>query len=249
MTTEDIKHYRNFLHERFDGDIPKIINGLTPLLDSDTIRRLMNADYDGKFSKQTIKRLEWYVRGGEERSAYFNVLRRLDINSASVKTTIDVWKGKYRYFRFFSKGNSRDEHEYNYGGGKIHIENENNIPVFKHWSHNYEGDTPEHTGYVYKSDNHIFMLGAGEKKMRLAVAYNVNKPSDELIAGIVLSQRNAAPYNAFAARFLMVHEDNKNLIEKLSSTIPTTSEQNEINSTRGIDEFHKEIGTGLPTFL
>jgi hypothetical protein len=246
-----IAEYRELLSERFNHDIKRAIRGLDPLLDSDTVRRIFNEKFKGKFSQQTLKRLDWYINGGEERSAYYNVLARLDITAQSVKTIIDEWSGEYRYFRYFAKSGNRNDISYNNGGGVIIIENENNIPVFKHWSSNYsKEEAPEHAGYVYKSDHHIFMLGAGDKKMRLAVAYSVTSPKSEPIAGFVLSQRNDAPYNPFSAGFVMVHIDNSSLIKKLADKTVSPKPKNGQIKTIGEEEFiHLVDGGNISYFL
>jgi hypothetical protein len=237
----DLEYYRSKLRLMFGTDVKSAVKSLHPLIDEETVRRLISENYSQPFGKLTSERLKWYIDGGEERRTYYNLLNRMGQKTDKIKSLSDYWVGEYNYFRFFANSDRPNDITYNRGEGRISIEYGNKIIKFKHWSHNHKSEIPEHEGYVLKSENHIFMLGAANGRMRLAVAQNVVNPKKEKTVGIVLSQRNDYPYSAFSARFIMVSSHNKELIEKYSDI---RAAEDPKYKTAGEMNFHTDVGGG-----
>lgn len=199
---------------------------LEPVLASAKIRDMLSDKPDITVTSQNKRRLVWLFSSEGEPFIYGKIASYVGQVDGAVRDIIGGNRGNYTYFRYWS--NPLGTHDrLEYVSGRITILERNGIPVFHHWSHNHESETPEHTGYVFLSDGGLFFLGHRAGTLRLGVARPILDKQIDYMHGLVLSRRASSHKQPFAARFLMVHESNGPLIEKLSNKTPLTKEEKE----------------------
>ncbi len=233
--------FREKFIERFRGDSRAAAEKLG--FSDETAERLMDLTYSKVFDKTTIARVKSYVTDGPEKRAYDLFVGRMGLTRAGTDSLRAHWIGTYRYARFYTELNSVQSVRYNGCGGILEIlcdeNDENDIPRFRHRSENFkpkDDDDWEHSGFVFKTDGQVFFLGTAAGVMRLAVAQAVIRPASEPIFGVIVSLRSAAPYTPFGARFIMVKDDNTELLARLSD--PKTGEAEFHRLTKDTQSFY-----------
>ena len=147
-------------------------------------------------------------------------------NSGYEKTILEKYKGEYSYFRFCPPDlNQAPE----YGKGRVKISERGGIPYFELWSSNFEGGlqstSPENSGEVYGGHDKLYFLGHRHQVFRLAICKEIGSNIKHgIMKGIVLSV-TAGSYEPFAARFIMIHEDNVADIERYSNAVVDSNTQ------------------------
>jgi hypothetical protein len=139
-------------------------------------------------------------------------MRQTDGNKSDL---LKLYMGKYRYFRYATAHGTAAEAEYSFG--RMNLLPNDDEPRFEHWSHDAKRrDVPENDGYVFKHDSRIYFAGKRPGVMRLAIAqgFENGDPATSCLKGIVLSARMDLG-DPFSARFIMVHESNKELSREL----------------------------------
>lgn len=144
---------------------------------------------------------------------YFQLAEIIGQTEAEKDVILKEYVGRYRYFRYFEEGSG---HKWKYTSGNVSIFNILGVPTFKHRS----GDAPadrgfEHRGFVFLSGGVLFMLGYRKGVIRLASASPAHHQPAPHMWGVVNSVRMTLPY-PFGSKFILVNENQKNLVKKLS---------------------------------
>lgn len=245
--TDSFEEYRSRLQQEYGDKDASEREALYPMLDKDTVLRLLNPSYKSNFSKQTKNRLAWFYDGRRERSAYTTIANMLTPDGEQSLHLPQRWCRSYRYFRYFAPTGNTKDFEYTFGGGRLQIEDIDGVASFKHWSHNHEVKEPEHEGFVFFSQSNVYMLGMNSNAMRLGIAFQVDNPADEAIIGVIVSRRKYPQYTPFGARFIMVDQNNKELFEFFSDrtrTFRKLSDGTKYQTTVGENNFHEKVGGG-----
>ena len=149
---------------------------------------------------------------------YYKIADLINQDSDDLKKFIKKYCGCYTYFRYFDENGdsaySNSTFNAKYVSGNIRIYAAGGIPVFSHWSHNYDQEDPEHEGIIFLAGSRIFMLGYRNKILRLAIAEIPENPEREPIHGAILSITTKYKI-PFAARFVMILDTNVELMELL----------------------------------
>lgn len=184
-----------------------------PWFSRQTVQRFFEPT-ETKFDETTKDCLIQYVQFGFFLMAYNGVARTVQQSSGALEDIRKDLCGNYRYFRYFAPGG--DPSTLKFVSGHIAIHMVGNIPTFEHWSHNAETKPPmkpEHQGIVLLLNSYVYMLGYHPGMVRLSISQMPRNTKDHS-CGIVLSMRHDQR-DPFAARFILMREDNADLIAKL----------------------------------
>lgn len=201
--------------------------GLYPIVSHSTARRFWA---NQKITENGAKlRLIWWAETSRTKFLYELLSRELEqVDIGQSVQAIEQLLGDYRYFRYWSE---QDAGQLEYVSGTIVIKlNEGGMPVFEHRSHNHDPDPaapPEHTGFVFLGNGHLYMLGWRASTIRLGMARTLEDRRRSYMHGLVLSVRGGAKKDPFSARFVMVHSDNAAQIQKLQDERVLSPEQYE----------------------
>lgn len=203
---------------------------LEAVISAPTITRLKKSEEEfpsHKFDPSVQERLIHGLLEHERSASLYDQLAHLMEQPEGARDDLlRDYLGEFRYFRFACKGAIDDIY---YVSGRIRIfKDPEGNPSFEHWSHDYASEDPEHTGLVFHYENRIYMLGTARGMMRLAIGRTLTAPKSRgYIAGLVVSVRDDPHRDPYSARFIMVHEANKLLIQRLSDE-SSSSEQNTV---------------------
>lgn len=141
---------------------------------------------------------------------YNGLLSILSVNKGSVVDIKSEFSGRYKYFRYhISKENLLE-----YVIGTISISSDRHVATFRH----YRDGNPEirHDGYVFLSENKLYMLGRSHRILRLSIT-DIEKinPKKDLMHG-ALSSISGETGHPFSSHFILVNERNKEMVHKLS---------------------------------
>lgn len=159
------------------------------------------------------ERLIWYYDQQKRLSLYDEVADLIGQDPTDRDYILSRYQGEYTYFRYAAVGRDRAT----YVKGRIRIGAVDGQPIFSHWSHDYDqaATEPEHTGFVFRHESNLFLVGRADGVLRLSIARTIRGPlSEGRMPGLVLSMRNSTR-DPFAARFLLVPASNRNLLAKL----------------------------------
>jgi len=181
---------------------------------------------DKPLENSSKNRLIWYYNGGQDQFLYRLVSDKMGNKRPERRSFIKEVKGVYTYFRHYAP--TINHRKLEYVSGRIEISLMNEVPSFKHWSHNHSKQEPEHSGFVFHSGENMIMLGMGRKVVRLAHAELDEKDTmvdgkvvGKARLGLVLSLRTRSPNDPFAARFIMTRTGSP-VEDLLKSTEPNT---------------------------
>ena len=201
---------------------PGTASTFRPAFSDATISRLKSGDEEyssEKFDRIYKERLLWYYRLPGASSFYNQLADLIGQDESDKESILSRYQGEYRYFRYAAKVGEPPK----YVQGKIRIWNQDGDPVFGHWSHDYPFKSldPEHAGFVFRAETHLFLAARAPGVLRLSIARtHRGDPGKASMLGLTLSMRNPPTQDPFAARFLLVHCDNKALIARLDPDLP-----------------------------
>lgn len=192
-----------------------------------TLDHLASAEEDDRFQDQTQLLLMFVLKGIDRdrelealkavpSSTYLEIAKRIGQTSTGLARLRSQIAGRYRYFRYHSvKGTTLKPAVVE--GALMIFEPHDGTVQFEHRSEDWGVDAsePEHTGWVFFRNGKIFMLGTRDRALRLAIIQlgEEDDPLTKLLDGLVLSVRNKNDSSAFAARSIVIHEDNPELAE------------------------------------
>jgi hypothetical protein len=147
----------------------------------------------------------------------------MDQGSGEKTTILSHYLGEYRYFQYATKGGIGD---LVYVSGEILIfQNRAGDPAFHHWSHDYFEKKPEHEGFVFHYESRLYFAATKQGVMRLGIARTfAGKRHESYLPGLIVSVRDDPHRDPYAARFIMVHSDNRELIAELDPASPAGAE-------------------------
>lgn len=206
-----------------------------------TIRRMLLSEKEhpnSKFSEAIMRKAVAFTREAPPNASLYALLgheiRQSPHDRASIASD---YVGEYVYFRHTAReAEGMPDPKYVLGRIRIFL-NEANEPCFEHWSSEKSKDEPppepEHRGYVYRSESQLFFLGWRYGVLRLAIARTrTREREDAFLPGVVVSVRTG-PRDPFAARFVMVPEQNTELIRQLDPDQTDDAEDQFFELTEG----------------
>lgn len=127
---------------------------------------------------------------------------------------LEGYQGQYHYFQYWTP-QGVEALRLVTGRIEVYADDAGN-PAFRHWSHNYDKEKPEHEGFVFHYETKLYFAATRRGVMRLAIARTfAEHRSENFLPGLIVSVRDEPYRDPYAARFILVHEENKTLIRKL----------------------------------
>lgn len=182
-----------------------------------TVSRLIRPDKfpNDKFGPRIQKWLIKQVSAPTESGLYAQMAHQMAQKEGDKAILLDAYLGKYHYFQYWTRQGVESR---KLVMGEIHVfADDGGNPAFRHWSHDYDKPKPEHEGFVFHYEAKLYFAGTRPGVMRLAIArtFAPEGRRESFLPGLIVSVRNEPYRDPYAARFILVHEDNRTLIDDL----------------------------------
>lgn len=207
--------------------LPKngIVQAYRPVLSRSSIDRLRDPDWvnrsdkNGKkneYSENIKERLIYCIESPKVERLYDSIGDRMQ-NKNDKTILIERFVGEYTYFSPFYQKQTND---YKLSAGYIEIlPDQDNNPSFTHRSGNWRNQEPEHVGFVYKSGSNLFLVGTTSGAIKSMTVRASSNPMEGHMTGLNLSVRASGHYDPFASKFVMVSNQNSELVDELTGNL------------------------------
>ena len=232
------------------NNVSEAIRAIEPIMSASTIRLCYSDDEAISVKPQSMRRLIWLFSDAGNAFIYDRLAQFIGQSRAASADHIlsdllaeveGAPSGKYVYFRYYADSDGMKT-KLKLVQGHLHFFESGGLPVFHHRSHNYTGEGPEHSGFVFLSGGKLFLFAHRLGTLRLGITKPISDKAGGVMHGLVLSGSQDNQKTSFAARFVMVHEVNRRKITELADESPLSAQERE-NLAR---EMERHGITGLP---